>query len=263
LKSFFRNSIRNPINEEYEIFRAHKKKKSLISTFLFPEDKKPSLYSTTECVDGDGNEWTGSKTLSSGETISFTECSISQLRSEGNGGGIYLSGGTNVVCLIERCLFHDIHLEGYNYGGGIYIYGIGSVLLKSSSFERLSVDSYFGGGIVSHISTCLLVHDCLFDECNAANDIGGLSLQSYSISSEEGDCSSYSSLSSLFSSLFSNCHSLQSPCGGLHFYNPPSSSSIKSSIFFLFVLLQQLEEGFISNRIHLFFFLLLLFFVIV
>jgi hypothetical protein len=160
-----------------------------------------------------------------------------------------MNGERDAICLMEQCSFEDIQGGDNSEGGGINIQSIGSLLITSSSSERVSARSCSGGYIVD-ISICLLLLDCLFDNCIASLFSGGLTVQLFPIPTEE-ECGNHFSLGSVFSCLFSNCHFLSYSIGGFYLVNPPSSESVKSSIFFLFVLLQQLEEGFIFIHIPL------------
>jgi hypothetical protein len=148
---------------------------------------------------------------------------------EGNGGGIYLSGNDNTkqsISIIHSSFIH-INIDYYS-SGAFYVYRIACVNISSSSFESLSAYDC-GVGSIASIGKCVLFHNCNCDDCNAYY-CGGLYLGSYSPSSES-DCVNYSSRGCIFGCLFSHCKAKDSYCSGLYLSSTSSSFSLRSSIF--------------------------------
>jgi hypothetical protein len=147
----------------------------------------------------------------------------------GNGGGIYLSGGDSVTLNLFNCLFENVRATGgSDWGGGLYVSGIKSVILSSSIFKNTSCAYHAGGGRIEGIKETTLVHNCYFDNSTSGSQsTGGICLENFKVNGG----TNHSTYMTVFGCRFFNCTSTSSCIGGLYIYSPPSGVGIQDCMF--------------------------------
>jgi hypothetical protein len=100
-------------------------------------------------------------------------------------------------------------------GGAIYVNGAASAYLSSSVFKNNSAGMY-GAAVIYTIEKCVLVHNCSCYDCHSINDVGGICLQNYTISTTESDCVNHSSHGTIFGCLFKECNAKSGFAGGFY-----------------------------------------------
>jgi hypothetical protein len=129
------------------------------------------------------------------------------------------------------CEFNHVAITGENhYGGGIYIGGVGSVKVESTSFSHISSESDGGAIFFLFVSSCALISNCSFDSSSASRNGGGIFLSLITI--QDSFCSSHSSFGTIFGCLFFLCSSSSSDGGGIYINSPLSEEeSVRSCVF--------------------------------
>jgi hypothetical protein len=133
--------------------------------------------------------------------FSFIGCCWGTPTSKNHGGAICLDHGSQSSKLLSiiGCTFENIRNPSYD-GGALYIRYIGSVNISSSIFEHLNAN-YHGAGYIYNIGQCVLIHNCLFNDCNTNNSYGGIYVNTYTISIPETECVNHSSHGTIFGSV--------------------------------------------------------------